>query len=138
MHEKREERTHLILPCERRLLLVMIAEDDGPRNATLVQPRRPLENDRLRVPRRLLPVQLIAAENDQVRLDLLERRLKPFEAVDIRTELLALGFALPVEVAALTGADGEVQVGDLEDAEVAGIRKSEDGRRRRRCEQSMS
>lgn len=111
----------------------MVAEHDRPRNAALVQQRRPLQYDRLRIPRRLLPIQLVPTQDNQVGLDLLERGLKPLEAVDVRAELLALGFALPVEVAACTGSDGEVQVGDLEDGEVASVREAEDGCRGKFC-----
>lgn len=104
---------------EVRIFLVVVAKDNRPRKPSLVHERRPLHHDRLGVPRGLLPVQLVAAEDDQVRLDFVEGVLEPAETVDIRAGLLTGLFLIRVDVAALAGPDREVQVGNLEDLEIA-------------------
>ena len=116
---EKARRTHLLLVVEIGVLLVMVAKDDRPRDLAPVHERRELHDDRLRVPRRFLPVQLIAAKDDEVGLGLVEGSLEPLEAVDVGADVLALLLVLRVQVAALARADREVKVGDLENLVLA-------------------
>lgn len=77
---------------------------------------------------------LVTAEDDEVGLDRVERRLEPLEAVHVGADGAALDRAHLVEVTALARPDREVQVGGLKDCEVAGVVEAEDGRGRKFCE----
>lgn len=116
---EKASRTHLLLVVEIGVLLIMVAKDDCPRDVAPVHERGKLHDDRLRVPRRFLAVELVATEDDEVGLGLVEGSFEPVEAVDVCADVLALLLVLRVHVAALAGADREVKVGDLQNLVLA-------------------